>query len=190
LGIIVEREVKFPLSSWSQGEALLTNTAARIRERRHREVNSLYDFPTGSLRARGQALRVRRARGAAWLTLKEPAPGAEGLKHRSEYESAVGDPEAIERLLEALGMVEQFRYEKYRQTYVMGELEACLDETPIGCYLELEGAPESIHAEAARLGLSMNDGVVLSYPEIYEDYRRRFAEAPAFMVFPGKEEKP
>jgi adenylate cyclase, class 2 len=96
-------------------------------------------------------------------------------------------------LLEALGMVEQFRYEKYRQTYVLGELEACLDETPIGCYIELEGAPDSIRAGADRLGLSMKDGEVRSYPEIYEDYRRRFGDAPSFMVFSdnaGKESRP
>ena len=187
MGIIVEREVKFPVSSWKQGEALLTGVATRIRESRYRESNSLFDFPDGSLLAKGQALRVRRARGAAWLTLKKPAPGEERLKHRHEYESAVADAEAIERVLFALGMVETFRYEKYRQVYVVGELVACLDETPIGCYIELEGSAESVTAQVERLGLSMEDAVVLSYPELYQDHRRRFAEAPRFMVFAGDE---
>jgi adenylate cyclase class 2 len=187
LGIGVEREVKFLVPSWSQGEALLTGAGGWIREARHWEVNSLFDFHDGSLRAKGQALRVRRARGGAWITLKEPAPGGGRLKHRSEYESTVADPDAIERILCALGMVEQFRYEKYRQVYDLGDLEACLDETPIGCYIELEGSAESIHEMVERLGLSINEGIVLSYPELYEDHQRRFAEAPPFMVFPNEE---
>ncbi|MGH9463803.1 MAG: class IV adenylate cyclase [Vicinamibacteria bacterium] len=186
MGIGVEREVKFLVSSWSQGETLLTGAAGRIREARYWEVNSLFDFPDGSLRAKGQALRVRRARGGAWLTLKEPAPGGGRLKHRKEYESTVADADAIEGILCALGMVEQFRYEKYRQVYDLGDLEACLDETPIGCYIELEGSAESVHDVAERLGLSQDDRIVLSYPELYEDHRRRFAEAPSFMVFPDE----
>jgi adenylate cyclase class 2 len=187
LGIRVEREVKFLVPSWRQGETLLSGASGRIREARYREVNSLFDFPDGSLRAKGQALRVRRARGVAWITLKEPAPGDGRLKHRNEYESAVADATAIEGILCALGMSEQFRYEKYRQVYDLGDLEACLDETPIGCYIELEGSAESVNDVVARLGLSMDDGIVLSYPDLYEGHRRRFAEAPPFMVFPDEE---
>jgi len=66
-------------------------------------------------------------------------------------------------------------------------VEACLDETPIGCYLELEGRPDSILAGAERLGLSMDHAVTLSYPELYDRHRRRFPNAPPFMVFRGGE---
>ena len=128
-------------------------------------------------------MRVRRARGTAWLTLKEPAPGGGGVKHRHEYESEVADPDAIERVFEALGMVEQFRYEKYRRVYDVGDVVACLDETPIGCFLELEGSVDSVTAEVERLGLTMDNAVLASYPELYEEHRRRSAEAPPFMVF-------
>jgi adenylate cyclase class 2 len=186
LGIGVEREIKFLVPSWREGETLLADAGGRIRDARYWEVNSLFDFPDGSLRAKGQALRVRRARGQAWITLKEPAPGGGGLKHRNEYESEVADADAVEGILRALGMAEQFRYEKYRQVYDVGELEGCLDETPIGCYIELEGSAESVHDVVERLGLSMGDGIVLSYPELYEDHRRRLAEAPRFMVFPDE----
>jgi len=184
VGIGVEREIKFPISSWQAGETLLRGVAGRIREPRYREINSMFDFPDGSLRARGDALRLRRARGSAWLTFKAPVSGEARLKHRAEYESAVSDADAIERVLNALGLREQFRYEKYRQVYVVDDLEACLDETPIGCYLELEGAGGSIRALAERLGWSLEDGVVLSYPELYEAHRRRVVGAPAYMVFP------
>lgn len=187
MGIIVEREVKLPVSSWKQGESFLRAAAAHLRDLRYHEVNSLFDFPGNVLRNRGQALRLRRARGTAWLTLKEPAPGGGGLKHRHEYESVVEDADAIERLLGALGMVEQFRYEKYRQVYDVDELVACLDETPIGCFLELEGSPSSVTALARRVGLSMDDAVLQSYPELYQEHRRRKESAPRFMVFPSEE---
>lgn len=186
MGITVEREAKFPVPSWERGESRLTDATARIREGRYREINSLFDFPNGSLRGNGQALRIRRARGTAWITLKEPAPGGGRIKHRHEYESEVADPAALERVLRALGLVEQFRYEKYRQVYDLGDLVACLDETPIGCFIELEGSSDSVTVQAERMGWSMEDAVLLSYPELYEEHRRRFAGAPRFMVFPGE----
>jgi hypothetical protein len=42
LGIGVGREVKFLVSSWSEGETLLTGAAGRIREARYWEVNSRF----------------------------------------------------------------------------------------------------------------------------------------------------
>jgi adenylate cyclase, class 2 len=188
LAITVEREVKFPIASWQEGEAVLG--FAEILERRYRETNSLFDFPAGTLRARGQALRLRRARGFAWLTFKEQTVGPQRVKERNEYETTVADPEALVRTLGALGMTEQFRYEKYRQVYSLGDLEACLDETPIGCYIELEGPAESIETEAARLGFSMSDAILLSYPALYVEHRRRHPEAPEFMVFIDREISP
>ena len=185
MAISVEREVKLPVSSWLEGEVLLAS--ARLREKRCLEINSLFDFPDGTLRDRSQALRIRRARGSAWLTFKESARISGHVKHRNEYETTVADPDAVERTLQAIGLREQFRYEKYRQVYVLGDLEASLDETPIGFFIELEGPAESIQAAVESWGLTMNQAVVLSYPELYQEHRRQFPAAPRFMIFPDRE---
>jgi adenylate cyclase class 2 len=183
LGVTVEREAKFRITSWEEGEAQLKRAGGRVLERRYFETNSLYDFPEGTLRKRGQALRIRRARDAAWLTFKEPARGSGGIKHRHEYETSLEDPDAVERILTAIGMDEQFRYEKYREVYALADVEACLDETPIGFYIELEGLANAIEAAVLPLKLSMDDAIVASYPELYREYRRQLPTSPRFMIF-------
>ncbi len=50
MGIKVEREVKFPLSSWQQGEVVLISAQGEVLEPRYFELNSLrtfsLDYPT------------------------------------------------------------------------------------------------------------------------------------------------
>ena len=67
---------------------------------------------------------------------------------------SIADPEALERILVGLGFRPCYRYQKYRTLFAVGELQVCLDETPIGCFVELEGAPEAIDRAAERLEVS------------------------------------
>jgi adenylate cyclase class 2 len=182
----IEKEVKFRLASWEEGERLLKDRGARLLEPRHFERNSLFDFPGGVLKERGEALRLRRAAGAAWLTLKKPLPGSGRLKESSEYETALEDPDALASILSGIGLEEQFRYEKYRAVYGIGELTACLDESPIGVYLELEGSPSAIETAAAGLSLSMDEAIVLTYPALYLRHRQHSPDSPRFMLFPAE----
>ena len=81
-------------------------------------------------------------------------------------------------------MEEQFRCEKYRQTYRLRDIEACLDQTPIGFFIELEGEADGIEQAIRDLKLSMDRALSLGYPTLYANRRRRFPAAPRFMVFP------
>ncbi len=182
----IEKEVKFRLASWEEGEKLLKERGARLLEPRHFECNSLFDFPDGVLKERGEALRLRRAGGAAWLTLKKPLPGSGRIKESSEYETALEDPDALASILSGIGLEEQFRYEKYRAVYGIGELTACLDEAPIGVYLELEGSASAIETAAQGLGLSMDEAIVLTYPALYLRHRQHSPGSPRFMLFPAE----
>ena len=51
--------------------------------------------------------------------------------------------------------------------WVRADLEACLDETPFGCYLELEGTPAAIAEVRIGLGLSEDLAEPRSYPQLY-----------------------
>jgi adenylate cyclase class 2 len=57
--------------------------------------------------------------------------------------------------------------EKVRAVWRREELEACLDETPFGCYLELEGDPQAIRVAMEGLGLAPDRAETRSYPELY-----------------------
>ena len=77
-------------------------------------------------------------------------------------------------MLARLDFIPTFRYEKFRTAYRRpGEAGvATLDETPIGVYLELEGAPRWIDRTARRLGFAEADYSTASYYGLYADYCR------------------
>lgn len=158
---------------------------ATVQQPRHFERNSLWDFPEQVLEKRGAALRLRRARGRAWLTYKGPVHGTGRIKQRKEFETPLEDAQAMREILDSLGLVERFQYEKYRADYTIGELEVSLDEAPMGCYLELEGGLEQIESVVRKMGLRMDEAITLTYPRLYQLYRDETPQAPEFMVFPG-----
>jgi adenylate cyclase class 2 len=184
---MLEREVKFKLASWEEGERLLVRKGALVRVPRYFETNSLFDFPEHLLEKRGEALRVRQARGRAWLTYKGPVHGSGRIKQRKEYETELDDAGAVEEMLRHLGLSECFQYEKYRAIYTLDDLEVNLDEAPMGFYLELEGLPEKIEAVADILEFRMEDAISLTYPRLYQLHRDEIPQAPEFMVFPRAE---
>ena len=60
--------------------------------------------------------------------------------------------------------------------FALDDLVVCLDETPLGCFVELEGSPDRIDRAAARKRVKchfsaerMTDG----YLRVYEDALRR-----------------
>jgi adenylate cyclase, class 2 len=132
------------------------------------ELSVLWDR-AGELRAAGSALRLRRYAGHAWLTWKGPKVPDALLKIRPERETGIENGEAMEAILRALGFEPVMRMEKRRAVWRRAELEACLDETPFGSYLELEGDPQAIHAAMAGLGLTPDRAEARSYPELYRE---------------------
>ena len=182
--IQLEQEVKFRLPRVEGGRAELEAVGARVETPRHFEANVLYDHPDGRLGKRDEALRLRRVGDQSWLTWKGPHHGTGKIKKRRELETLLDDGDAVEGILEALGLVEVFRYEKYRAIYRVESTILTLDETPMGVFLEIEGTPASITEMARRLGLEMENAIPLSYPRLYELYRDETPDAPPFMVFP------
>ncbi len=185
--IQLEQEVKFPLLSIDAGASKLAALGARVETKRHFEANILYDFPDGRLSKRDEALRLRRVGDDAWLTWKGPQHGVGRIKQRRELETLLEDGDAVEGILEALGVEECFRYEKYRTSYRLHRLEDAvltLDETPMGAFMEIEAAPARITELAEKLGLDMADAISVSYPRLYERFRLETPDAPEFMVFP------
>ncbi|MCE1205434.1 MAG: class IV adenylate cyclase [Holophagaceae bacterium] len=130
------------------------------------EVSVLWDR-SGELRAAGSALRTRSYAGQFRLTWKGPKVPDPLLKIRPEHECGLENPEALEAILRALGFAPIQRMEKVRAVWERAELEACLDETPFGCYLELEGDPQAIRAAMEGLGLAPDRAETRSYPELF-----------------------
>jgi adenylate cyclase class 2 len=178
-----ETEIKIPVPELSPLLERLRAMGAVETKARHEEHNTLYDDSDGKLSRAGCTLRVRRAQGRGVLTFKGPASFAEGVKTREEIESAMDDPDSLSIILDRLGFVARFRYEKRRQELGFGGCTICLDETPIGCFVEVEGEVEKIAEALRRLGLDPKDAVRSSYAGLYSKARQKDRSLPPDMVF-------
>jgi adenylate cyclase class 2 len=176
-----EIEIKLPLATAAQGRALLRRAGFRVSRRRVFEQNALYDTPAGELRRAHTGLRVRECGRRAILTYKgPPQPGKH--KDREELETEVTSAATLDAILARLGYAPVFRYQKYRTEYRQARStgRAMLDETPLGVFLELEGAPGWIDRTARALGFAESDYITTSYAELY---RRSRGGATGDMVF-------
>ena len=144
----------------------------------------MYDTAAGDLRAAHSLLRVREAAGAVILTYKgPPKPGRH--KSREELETQVSAGRAMQAILDRLGFRPVFRYEKYRAEYQRPGTSgvATVDETPIGTFIELEGAPRWIDRTAKELGFAPADYITASYGSLYLDWCRQAGVEPSNMQF-------
>jgi adenylate cyclase class 2 len=69
--------------------------------------------------------------------------------------------------VEALGFRPVLAMEKFRSLWRGMGLEACLDETPFGGFIELEGERQAIQEAFTRLGLEASAIERRSYPELF-----------------------
>jgi len=163
------------------------------------EQNTLYDTPDAGLRRRGWLLRLRTetpapsrlipgGRRSAAITSKMPPPvaSASRYKERLEREWPIAHPRRWPRLLRSLGFRPSFRYEKYRSRFRLPGLELDLDETPIGVFLELEGAPAKIDRVTCSLGYAPRDYLRATYGDLWAAHARRRGHSPRDMLFPRK----
>ena len=191
-----EIEIKLRIHDPAALKRKLDALGARLLHRVH-ESNTVFDTSRHRLRKTGQLLRLRiesRAGSCAGsragtphsprspfrsvLTYKHPVRSNPGRRYkiRKELELSVDNTSALGQIFMSLGFRPSFRYEKYRTTYRLPNLQSVLvelDETPIGVFLELEGAPQSIDRASRLLGFTPDDYLVSSYATLYFDFCRR-----------------
>jgi adenylate cyclase class 2 len=182
-----EVEIKLRVASAPVARRILRKVGFQVRKGRVFEDNLVLDTADLALRRAGKLLRVREAGRNALVTYKGSAtPGK--YKSREELEVAVSDARKTTLVFERLGFSRVFRYQKYRTEYTRPRERGVvtLDETPIGCFLEIEGAPDWIDRTARRLGFQESDYITGSYGGLYLGLRQQRANLPADLVFPAR----
>jgi len=170
----VETEIKFRVDDLAGLSNRLEAARFRLETPRTFESNVLYDTPDRAMRGRTEILRIRHYGGRCVVThkkLPEASPGEDRHKHRIETETVVSDGDALAEIFRSLGLVEAFRYEKWRSEWSDGEGHCVVDETPIGNFAELEGAADWIDRVAERLGVKPEDYMTLSYGRLFDQWR-------------------
>jgi adenylate cyclase, class 2 len=179
----LEIEVKLPVATAAAARRQLRAKGFRVTKPRVFEANDVFDTPELRLRNSGSLLRVRQVKNEAKLTYKAPPQNGKH-KTREELEVTADSAQMLSAILARLGFQRVFRYEKYRTEFGRGRTGVVtLDETPIGCYMELEGPPDWIDRTARLLGFTESDYITLSYGRLYLDWCAQRGLDPADMVF-------
>jgi adenylate cyclase class 2 len=183
-----ENEIKlaFPSAETAVGR-LLSAGASAIRERAF-EDNVLFDLESRPLTTSGRLLRLRVVGNTSLLTFKGPVSGEHRHKLRIEHETTIADPEALRSILLGLGFEPIYRYQKFRATYALGNVEVAVDETPLGVFVELEGAPDDVDRAAAAIGAAPSEYIRSTYRELHEQdaAKRGIAVGDLLMPSPGR----
>jgi adenylate cyclase class 2 len=169
-----ETEVKFYVRRLEEIPPRLHDLGGRLTTPRTLELNYRLDTPEGRLRREGRALRLRRD-DSVRLTYKGPSQWRDGARSRPEIETTVGDFSIALQLLESLGYVISFIYEKYRATYNLGQAEIMLDELPFGDFVEIEGPVDVLRECADQLRLDWAAAIPHSYHALFERVHTRLA---------------
>ena len=182
-----EIEIKLALYDPAATLRRLAELGFRQVHRRSFERNTLFDFPDSRLRSADSLMRLRLERRRSRLTFKGPRVNNDRFKERLEIETEVKDGPEAERILEALGLHDAFRYEKFRTVYRRRgdpeHAEVAYDETPIGTYLEIEGPRRWIDEVARHLGFARRAYITASYGGLYFEWCQAQGREPTNMVF-------
>ena len=172
----IETEIKFRVRDIAQLESQLSSLGFHLVTPRSFEGNQLYDTPDRSLRIKRELVRIRSYAGR-WLLTHKRIPdsgiGEDRHKHRVETETELSDGAALADVFRSIGLVPVFRYEKWRTEWEDAEGHCVVDETPLGVFAELEGAPEWIDRVTAELDVAERDQLTISYGRLFEEWKER-----------------
>jgi len=177
-----EIEIKFRVADPKVLTRALRQAKFRLVTRSTHEMNTLYDFPGLPLRRRGDMLRLRKY-GSNWVLTHKAKAKSGRHKTRVEKETRVADGTQMEAILNALGFVPTFRYEKFRAEWSDGQGHVVVDETPIGNFAEIEGTPRWIDRTARKLKVRRQDYITETYAPLFFHWKKQSRSSAEEMTF-------
>ncbi len=181
-----EIEIKFRVADLRALAPKLRGAGFRVVTPRTHEINTLYDLPGEVLRGRKELLRLRKY-GSDWTLTHKSGKQTGRHSSRVELETSVGDGKQMNLILRAMGYAPSFRYEKFRAEWTDGKGHVVVDETPIGNFCEIEGAPRWIDATAKKLGVTAADYITKNYAGLFLEWKQRTGSNAGEMTFRGVE---
>lgn len=166
----LEIEVKFFIKNPEEIKKLLFQMGATGSQKVF-ESNLRYEDKDRNLKRNGQLLRLRQDN-ACRLTFKS-RPGFEdsGFKVFHELEVQVDNCDKMDAILQSLGYHAVQVYEKWRETFILGQTHICLDSLPFGLFLEIEGSRLDIKTIADHLELPWSQRITKNYLALFDIIR-------------------
>lgn len=130
-------------------------------------------FGGGILGEQNAILRIRKTQNRTILTYKKRIQNEFAVKQQIEHETEVADFEAIEKIVESLGLIKNLVYEKRRRTWKFKETEIVLDELPFGFFMEIEGSVTAIAETEMLIGAEGFETEHETYPRLTAQFGRQ-----------------
>lgn len=171
MGPNLEIEIKFYLYEIESVKTIIISMGG-ISLGRYFETNLSFDDEHASLYQNKCLLRLRKDQNSK-LTFKKPSDVSDRqFKTLKELEIEVSDFEQTRAILNALGFYEVQRYEKWRETFRIGNTLLMIDTMPYGHFLEIEGGKSDIRYLAGKIGLIWDERILANYLEIFAAIKR------------------
>jgi predicted adenylyl cyclase CyaB len=170
---MVEIEIKIKVKDLGAVKEKILRLGAKLEKKRFFEENTLYDSPSETLYEKRQALRLRKIGKKTFLTFKGTPQKSRKFKIRDEYETEAKNQKQLKKILQAIGLVSVFEYQKYRTVFKKSSLKICLDELSIGKFVELEGERNDIVKFAKDLGFSKDEFIKLDYVQLIKKEKEK-----------------
>ena len=168
----LEIEVKFYLVDINSMQVALAQLGAKSTGRVF-EQNIRYEDDGHNLIKKGSLLRLRQDKKALLTFKSKPPKASRELKIFHELEVEVSDFKTMNQILTNAGLKPVQRYEKWRETMMLGQTAFFLDTMPYGAFLEIEGQEADIRHFAAKLNLEWRRRIIFNYLEIFEKLREK-----------------
>ena len=163
----LEIEVKFYLHDLKSIRQRIIDLDAQCHGRFF-ETNLRFEDSRNSLVKNNALLRLRKDTKTTLTYKSNPPEDNKEFKVFNELEVEVGEFKTMRQILAALGFHVAQKYEKWRETFSLGDTHFCLDTMPFGDILEIEGQKKEIRHFSDRLGLNWNERILLNYLEIFD----------------------
>ena len=170
----LEVEVKFFVTDLPMIRQRLVQLGANVTKPRVFEQNVRYDTKDGGLLQEWKLLRLRQDKVATVTFKGEPQKAvASEARVREELEVQVSDFATMAAIFARIGFHPVQSYEKYRETFMWGDVEVVLDELPYGDFVELEGEEAELKTAVSQLGLDWQDRILTNYLGLMQQLKEK-----------------
>ena len=181
-----EIELKFKIENPGLIRKKLRNLKAKFIGKAF-EKTIKFDTKNDGLKKQGKFLRVRTGFENVITFKKKINKFDKNFKEREEIELEISDPEKMEKILENLGFTKKWLMEKYREKWILGNVEVVIDKLPkMGYFIEIEGSKRAIQKTAKILELDLKEGITKTYWGLWEDYRKEKSIKEKNIIFKRK----
>jgi adenylate cyclase class 2 len=168
----LEIEVKFFLEDIEPIREQIIKTGAESHGRFF-ESNICFDNAEDGLSLSDSVLRLRKDEKTTLTYKTKPNADDSEFKVVKELEVEISDFETMFNILCDLGFHQSQIYEKYRETFTIGDAKLCLDRMPFGDFLEIEGGKDDIRNLSQQIGMQWNRRILGNYRFLFGIIKER-----------------